>query len=58
MFITHVFLFPVLLATLIAIHLALVMARHHTQFRESRGTPNAGSSAFRCSRARRRVRWR
>ncbi len=36
MYIAHVFVFPMLLATLIGVHLALVMARHHTQFRESR----------------------
>jgi ubiquinol-cytochrome c reductase cytochrome b subunit len=35
MYIAHVLLIPVLLATLIAIHLVLIMARHHTQFRES-----------------------
>jgi ubiquinol-cytochrome c reductase cytochrome b subunit len=35
MYIAHVFLIPTLLATLIGIHLALVMARHHTQFKES-----------------------
>jgi ubiquinol-cytochrome c reductase cytochrome b subunit len=35
MYIAHVLLIPILLATLISIHLALVMARHHTQFRES-----------------------
>ena len=34
-YIAHVLLVPILLATLIAAHLALVMARHHTQFRES-----------------------
>jgi ubiquinol-cytochrome c reductase cytochrome b subunit len=34
MYIAHVFLLPILIATLIAIHLALVAARHHTQFRE------------------------
>jgi ubiquinol-cytochrome c reductase cytochrome b subunit len=33
MYIAHVFLIPALLATLIGVHLALVMARHHTQFR-------------------------
>ncbi len=38
MYIAHVFLIPVLLATLIGIHLALIMARHHTQFRESKRT--------------------
>jgi ubiquinol-cytochrome c reductase cytochrome b subunit len=35
MYIGHVLLIPLLLATLIAIHLALIAARHHTQFRES-----------------------
>ena len=35
MFIVHVFLLPALLAVLIAIHLALVALRHHTQFRRS-----------------------
>jgi ubiquinol-cytochrome c reductase cytochrome b subunit len=35
MYIAHVFLFPLLLATLIGIHLLLIAARHHTQFRES-----------------------
>ena len=35
MYIAHVFLVPMLLATLIGVHLVLVMARHHTQFRES-----------------------
>jgi quinol---cytochrome-c reductase cytochrome b subunit len=35
MYIAHVFLFPILIGTLIAAHLALVAARHHTQFRES-----------------------
>jgi ubiquinol-cytochrome c reductase cytochrome b subunit len=35
MYIAHVFLLPILIATLIAIHLALVALRHHTQFRES-----------------------
>jgi ubiquinol-cytochrome c reductase cytochrome b subunit len=36
MYITHVLLIPLLLATLITIHLVLVAARHHTQFRESK----------------------
>ncbi len=36
MYIAHVLLIPILLAVLITIHLALVMARHHTQFRQSR----------------------
>jgi quinol---cytochrome-c reductase cytochrome b subunit len=35
MYIAHVLIVPLLLATLIGIHLALVAARHHTQFRES-----------------------
>jgi quinol---cytochrome-c reductase cytochrome b subunit len=36
MFIAHVFLLPVLIGTLIGLHLVLVMARHHTQFRRKR----------------------
>jgi ubiquinol-cytochrome c reductase cytochrome b subunit len=36
MFIGHVFLFPAILATLIALHLALVASRHHTQFKRLR----------------------
>jgi ubiquinol-cytochrome c reductase cytochrome b subunit len=36
MFIAHVFLLPVLIGTLIAIHVALIASRHHTQFRERR----------------------
>jgi ubiquinol-cytochrome c reductase cytochrome b subunit len=40
MFIAHVFLFPALLAVLIGVHLALVSARHHTQFRISARTTN------------------
>src|SRR6185312_12483433 len=36
MYIAHVFLIPALLATLIVIHLVLVMARHHTQFRRDK----------------------
>ncbi len=35
LYIAHVFIFPALLAILIAGHLALMAARHHTQFRES-----------------------
>ncbi len=38
MYIAHVFLIPALLAALIGIHLALIAARHHTQFKESRRT--------------------
>ena len=41
MFIMHVFILPLLLATLIGIHLALVMARHHTQFKESERQTNS-----------------
>jgi quinol---cytochrome-c reductase cytochrome b subunit len=35
MFITHVFILPAVIATLIAVHLGLVALRHHTQFRAS-----------------------
>jgi ubiquinol-cytochrome c reductase cytochrome b subunit len=35
MFIAHVFLMPAILAGLMALHLALVALRHHTQFRRS-----------------------
>jgi ubiquinol-cytochrome c reductase cytochrome b subunit len=35
LFITHVFILPAIIATLIAAHLALVALRHHTQFRRS-----------------------
>jgi len=38
MFIAHVLLLPVLLATLIGAHLTLVAARHHTQFRRDART--------------------
>jgi ubiquinol-cytochrome c reductase cytochrome b subunit len=38
MYIAHVFLFPILIATLLGLHLFLVAARHHTQFRENRRT--------------------
>jgi ubiquinol-cytochrome c reductase cytochrome b subunit len=33
LYIAHVLLFPILIGTLLAVHLALVVARHHTQFR-------------------------
>src|SRR5918911_263623 len=33
MYVMHVFLLPVVIGTLIALHLVLVAARHHTQFR-------------------------
>jgi ubiquinol-cytochrome c reductase cytochrome b subunit len=33
MYIAHVLIFPVLIGTLLAVHLALVTSRHHTQFR-------------------------
>src|SRR5438445_8946740 len=32
MYVAHVFLFPVLIGTLLALHIALIAARHHTQF--------------------------
>jgi ubiquinol-cytochrome c reductase cytochrome b subunit len=34
MYIVHVFILPVLIAVLLTAHLALVAARHHTQFRD------------------------
>jgi quinol---cytochrome-c reductase cytochrome b subunit len=37
MYITHVLLIPLLLAVILTLHLALVAARHHTQFRSPRG---------------------
>jgi ubiquinol-cytochrome c reductase cytochrome b subunit len=33
LFIAHVFLFPMILATLIGAHLAIIMRQHHSQFR-------------------------
>jgi ubiquinol-cytochrome c reductase cytochrome b subunit len=36
MYIAHVFLLPMAIATLLAVHLFLVAARHHTQFRRKR----------------------
>jgi ubiquinol-cytochrome c reductase cytochrome b subunit len=36
MYIAHVLILPVLIGTLIAVHLALVASRHHTQFRRTR----------------------
>jgi ubiquinol-cytochrome c reductase cytochrome b subunit len=38
MYVAHVFLFPILIATLLGAHLVLVAARHHTQFRGPRKT--------------------
>src|SRR5205807_4836296 len=38
MYAFHVLLLPLLIATLIAVHLTLIAARHHTQFRRSRET--------------------
>jgi ubiquinol-cytochrome c reductase cytochrome b subunit len=38
MYIAHVFLFPILIGTLLAVHLLLVALRHHTQFRSRRAT--------------------
>ena len=35
MYIVHVLILPVLIGSLLLAHLALVAARHHTQFRES-----------------------
>jgi ubiquinol-cytochrome c reductase cytochrome b subunit len=33
MYVAHVFVLPILIGTLLALHLLLVVARHHTQFR-------------------------
>src|SRR4051794_39275325 len=38
MYVMHVFVLPILIGTLIAVHLALVAARHHTQFASRRAT--------------------
>jgi ubiquinol-cytochrome c reductase cytochrome b subunit len=38
MYVAHVFLLPILIGTLIGLHLVLVAARHHTQFRGPRAT--------------------
>ena len=35
MYLAHVFLFPILIALLLGLHLALIVARHHTQFRRT-----------------------
>jgi quinol---cytochrome-c reductase cytochrome b subunit len=35
MYVVHVLVLPVLIGTLLAVHLSLVAARHHTQFRRS-----------------------
>src|SRR5207248_10291169 len=34
MYIVHVLILPILIGTLLVVHIALVTARHHTQFRE------------------------
>jgi ubiquinol-cytochrome c reductase cytochrome b subunit len=38
MYVMHVFVLPILIGTLIAVHVALVAARHHTQFASRRAT--------------------
>ncbi|HEY1367437.1 MAG TPA: cytochrome b N-terminal domain-containing protein [Gaiellaceae bacterium] len=38
MYVMHVFLLPIAIGTLLAVHLALVALRHHTQFRGRRQT--------------------
>jgi ubiquinol-cytochrome c reductase cytochrome b subunit len=38
MYVAHVFLLPVLIGTLLTVHLVLVALRHHTQFRRRRET--------------------
>ncbi|HEX6457352.1 MAG TPA: cytochrome b N-terminal domain-containing protein [Thermoleophilaceae bacterium] len=40
LFIAHVFILPVLIGTMIAVHLTLVASRHHTQFRKERRATN------------------
>ncbi len=40
LFIAHVFILPVLIGTLIAVHLTLVASRHHTQFRKEKRMTN------------------
>ena len=58
MYIAHVLLLPVAdRRRCSALHLALVAARHHTQFRGRRARPSSASSASRRSPARRRARW-
>src|SRR3954469_23647024 len=48
MYIAHVLLLPVAIGTLLAVHIALIMARHHTQFRGAAKTERrvAGLPAF------------
>ncbi|HEX3056251.1 MAG TPA: cytochrome b N-terminal domain-containing protein [Gaiellaceae bacterium] len=36
MYVAHVFLFPVLIGSLLTVHLLLVAMRHHTQFRQTK----------------------
>jgi ubiquinol-cytochrome c reductase cytochrome b subunit len=38
MYIAHVFILPVLIGALVGVHLLLVAARHHTQFRSARAS--------------------
>jgi ubiquinol-cytochrome c reductase cytochrome b subunit len=38
MYVAHVFIFPILIGTLLAVHLLLVAMRHHTQFASKRAT--------------------
>jgi ubiquinol-cytochrome c reductase cytochrome b subunit len=35
MYVLHVFVFPILIAALLALHIGLIVARHHTQFRRT-----------------------
>jgi quinol---cytochrome-c reductase cytochrome b subunit len=41
LYLAHVFLFPVLIGTLLGVHLVLVALKHHTQFRQRRETERA-----------------
>jgi ubiquinol-cytochrome c reductase cytochrome b subunit len=38
MYVTHVFILPIVIAVLLTVHLLLIVARHHTQFRGPRAT--------------------
>jgi ubiquinol-cytochrome c reductase cytochrome b subunit len=48
LYVAHVLVFPILIGGLLALHLALVAARHHTQFRGPRATERrvVGMPAF------------
>ena len=56
MYIVHVLVIPLLLATLLTVHLALVALKHHTQFREGRRQTERKLVGVRPSPGRRRAR--